>query len=146
MRIWSATSRGPRSTRWRLHWGPMSEPPTLPDLPEYLKRDPGLLDFVLVDICRAHLERGVPLPVDAVPLLCERFLAYSNALIEAATKSRGNPGKNSGRVVSALHGIGWKVEAAVAHVATLTKQDPETVERNYYRWMKRTKSRSNSVR
>jgi hypothetical protein len=119
----------------------MSEPPALPDLPEYLVRDPGLFDAVLIDICRAHLERGVPLPVDAPAWLCQRFLAYNKTLMEIATKSRGNPGKNSGRVVAALHGAGWKVEAAVAHVATLTKQDPKTVDRNYWRWMKRTKKR-----
>ena len=72
---------------------------------------------MLVDICRAHLERGVTLPVDVVPLLCERFLVYSKALAEAAAKPRGNPGKNSGRVVAALVGIDWKPGAAVAHVA-----------------------------
>jgi hypothetical protein len=65
----------------------MSKPPTLPELPEYLRRDRALLDFVLTDICRAHLERGMELPVDVVPLLCERYLAYGAALAKAPTKS-----------------------------------------------------------
>ena len=70
-----------------------------------------------------------------------RFLAYSKALVEVAARRRGNPGKNTGRVVAALVGIGWKVEAAVAHVATLAKQDPKTVDRNYWRWLKRSKKK-----
>jgi hypothetical protein len=117
----------------------MSKPPALPELPEYLTRDPGLLDFVLADICRAHLERGVELPADAVPLLCERFLAYSRALAEIAAKPRGNPGRNTGRVVAALVGTGWKVDTAIAHVAAAAGQDDDTVEKNYKRWLKRSK-------
>ena len=171
----------------------MNKPP-FPELPDYLKRDTALLDLVLRDMCRAHLENGVALPFDALPLLCERFLvygeqlekggparsgyietedyalaaachayrdqgtelpaitvrwlcsrllAYSKALEETFTRPRGNPGRNSGRVVAALVGTGWKVEAAVAAVAARAKQDPKTVERNYYRWLKRS---ANSVR
>lgn len=116
----------------------MSEPPTFPELPEYLVRDLAMLDLVLVDICRKHLEQGVPLPADVVPLLCERFCAYSKALAEVAAKPPGNPGRNTGRVVAALVGIGWKPVAAVARVATMTGQDPETVEKNYRRWLKRS--------
>jgi hypothetical protein len=116
----------------------MKEPPAFPELPDYLVRDPSLLDFVLRDICRAHLERGAPLPADAVPVLCERFLAYGKALEDISAKPRGNPGKNTGRVAAALVGAGWKPVDALARVATLSGQDLETVEKNYRRWRKRS--------
>ena len=116
----------------------MSEPPTFPELPEYLVQDLAMLDLALRRACRDHLARGVALPAEVVTLLCERFVAYSKAMAEVAAKPRGNPGKNTGRVVAALVGTGWRPRAAVAHVATKTEQDPETVEKNYRRWLKRS--------
>ena len=116
------------------------KPPTFPELPEYLVADLAMVDLVLRRTCRDHLERGVALPAEVVTLLCERFVAYSNALAEVAAKPVGNPGKNTGRVVAALVGTGWRPRAAVARVATMTGQDPETVEKNYRRWLKRSQT------
>ena len=117
----------------------MNEPPVFPELPDYLVRDLGVLDLVLRQGCRKYLEHGDPLPPDVVTLLCERFLSYSDTLAKFATKPRGNPGKTSGRWVAVLVALGWKVEAAVAHVAEQLGQDPKTVDRNYWRWLKRSK-------
>jgi hypothetical protein len=120
----------------------MSEPATSPDLPDYLERDMAMLDGVLVELCHSHLD-GHPLPDEAVTLLCERFISYSKAIVEAARGTAGNPGKNTGRVVSALVGLGWKPGAAIAAVSELTGQDPETVDKNRDRWKKRSRKGKN---
>lgn len=111
-------------------------PPTI-WIPEHLARDPGMLDHVLDEMCRLYLEEGQPIPEEILPALALRFRNYL-AHVEAGAKRGGRGSEGPARAMNALVMLNFPEKQAREIVAKAAGIEPESVEREYRRFLKRT--------